>query len=174
VTTLGSAALASERVDVAALFEQHHERLMTLATLVVRDPDGAADVVQRVFEKACRHRDRLDPNLNVAGWLTRLTCNEAISLSRRKRLFQWLPLRHDHVARSETTTLDDRLLVEAALRRISPKHRAVVVLFYWHGYNLAEIAEVLNVPRGTVASRLHHARNTLASLIEVNKPENAR
>lgn len=153
------------QIEWDVLFESQQQRLLTLAHLIVRNREDAADVVQRVFEKTYRHRHRLDPSLSPAAWLTRLTCNEAISLSRRRGHFTWLSLNgRERTASHEDSTID-HVLVDRALRRLRPKHRAVVVLFYLHGYSLAEIATMLGVPRGTVASRLHHARTTLASLM---------
>jgi RNA polymerase sigma-70 factor, ECF subfamily len=155
-----------EGLDWDALFTAQRERLATLAGLILRDPEDAADVVQRVFEKAYRRRDRLDPWLSPAGWLTRATCNEAISLQRHKRLFKWLPLGNQLPTLAEADMSIDHLVVDRAMRALDAKHRAVVVLFYHHGYTLAEIAALLQIPRGTVASRLHHARTTLAAKLQ--------
>jgi RNA polymerase sigma-70 factor (ECF subfamily) len=65
----------------------------------------------------------------------------------------------------------DRLVLEDALRRLRPKHRAVVALHYHHGYGMDEIASILGVPRGTVASRLHHAREVLRAILEKHRNE---
>jgi RNA polymerase sigma-70 factor (ECF subfamily) len=63
------------------------------------------------------------------------------------------------------------LVVEDALRRLRPKHRAVVALHYLYGYGVDEIASILGVPRGTVASRLHHAREVLRAILEKHRNE---
>jgi RNA polymerase sigma-70 factor, ECF subfamily len=166
VLSVGSTlALADAPIDWDALFEAHRPRLLTIADLIVRDREDAADVVQRVFEKTYRERARLDPSLSPLGWLTRLTCNEAISVSRRRRRIAWLPLTGRERSTSYEDSTIDRVVVDRALKRLHPMHRAAVVLFYLHGYNLSEIAAMLDVPRGTVASRLHRARSTLALLM---------
>jgi RNA polymerase sigma-70 factor (ECF subfamily) len=58
------------------------------------------------------------------------------------------------------------LVVEDALRRLHLKHRAVVGLHYHDGYGIDEIASILGIPRGTVASRLHHARAVLRAILQ--------
>jgi RNA polymerase sigma-70 factor (ECF subfamily) len=65
----------------------------------------------------------------------------------------------------------DRIVVEDALRHLRPKHRAVVALHYLHGYGIDEIGSILGIPRGTVASRLHHARETLRQMLAKHRTE---
>jgi RNA polymerase sigma-70 factor (ECF subfamily) len=67
---------------------------------------------------------------------------------------------------AEDAPVVERLVVEDALRRLHPKHRAVVGLHYHDGYGIDEIASILGIPRGTVASRLHHARAVLRAILQ--------
>lgn len=153
-------------VDWTAIVETYQDRLTGLALVVVGDRQDAADVVQTVFEKAYRARNRVDPSRPIEGWLVRITCNEALNVVRRKQLVRWWPLSGREALPSHADGAEDRVLVEHALTKLDAAHRAVVGLFYLYGYGIDEVAAMLHIPRGTVASRLHYARSTLQSLVQ--------
>lgn len=152
-------------VDWAAVVGTYQDRLTGLALIIVGDRQDAADVVQTVFEKAYRARDRVDPSRPIESWLVRITYNEALNVVRRKRLIRWWPLNGREVSPYQADATEDRLLVERALAKLDAKHRAVVGLHYLYGYGIDEVAAMLQIPRGTVASRLHYARTTLQSVV---------
>jgi RNA polymerase sigma-70 factor, ECF subfamily len=156
---------AHQAVDWAATYATQRDRLMGLAFVILRDRNDAADVVQVAFEKALRHQDRLREGIGPEAWLARITCNEAVSLARRRRVRRWTPFGEGDDGVSQEGAVVDRMLVENALRRLDPKHRAVVALHYLHGHGVDEVASILLIPSGTVNSRLHHARETLRVIL---------
>jgi RNA polymerase sigma-70 factor (ECF subfamily) len=158
-------------VDWTATYAAQRDRLYGLALVILHESSDASDAVQSAFEKALRYRGRLREGVAPDAWLARITCNEAISLARRRRIRRWMVLAdYPDVAVEEGNTID-RLMVESALRRLRPKHRAVVGLHYVYGYGVDEIASILGVPRGTVASRLHHAREILRGILDKHRNE---
>jgi RNA polymerase sigma factor (sigma-70 family) len=162
---------ATPDVDWAATYAAQRDRLYGLALVILRESNDASDAVQSAFEKALRHRGSLHEGVLLEAWLARITCNEAISLARRRRIRRWVAFGESgEVAVHDGDTVD-RLLVEDALRRLRPKHRAVIALHYVYGYGVDEIASILSVPRGTVASRLHHARETLRAILDKHRKD---
>jgi RNA polymerase sigma-70 factor (ECF subfamily) len=161
--------VATKEIDWTAVVQAHHDRLAGLAFVIVGDRQDAADVVQTAFEKAYRARGRFDVRKPIEGWLIRITCNEAKSLVRRRRSVVSRSLTGLEASRSTTDRIDDRLLVEMALGTLDAKHRAAVGLYYLYGYGIDEVAQILHVPRGTVASRLHYARLTLERLLDKHR-----
>jgi RNA polymerase sigma-70 factor (ECF subfamily) len=152
-------------IDWAATYAAQRERLFGLALVILQERNDAADAVQSAFEKAFRHRHQLRDGVGPEAWLARITCNESISLARRRRIRRWVSFSVTEDLASRDAPIVDRLLVEEALRRLGPKHRAVVALHYLDGYGIDEIGSILAIPRGTVASRLHHAREVLRAIL---------
>jgi RNA polymerase sigma-70 factor (ECF subfamily) len=161
------ATAAAER-DWGAEYARHGDAVYRLARCILRDPDGAADVVQTVFERAVQHRDRYDASRPLEAWLLGITCHEALHLARRRRMRAWVPFRGTERAPGRA---GDASAVWDAVAALPPGHRAVVVLFYLHGYSIEEIGDLLGVPAGTVGSRLHNARHRLRALVETTPAE---
>jgi RNA polymerase sigma-70 factor, ECF subfamily len=163
---------ARSEVDWTAIFAGQRQRLLGLAMVILQEGNDAADAVQSAFEKGFRHRDQLRAGVGPEAWLARITCNEAISLARRRRIRRWVSFGDsDEPGVHEEAAILDRIVVEDALRHLRPKHRAVVALHYLHGYGIDEIGSILGIPRGTVASRLHHARETLRKKLAKHRTE---
>jgi RNA polymerase sigma factor (sigma-70 family) len=150
------AAELDPRDDFAAVYEAHYQAVYRAVRGVVLDPDVAEDVTQDAFLKAYRARHRFEPTGRVEAWLCTIAVREAISRLRWRSLQRRLMESSGRAASSRppagTTELLDELLAT-----LSPKARAVVVLHFLHGYRHREIAEMLRVPQGTVASRLSQA-----------------
>jgi RNA polymerase sigma-70 factor (ECF subfamily) len=152
----GSAAAWDE------LFERHWPRAYRAAYLVVHDAAAAEDIAQEAFVAAIRTLDRFDRSRRFAPWLGRIVTNRAIDWTR---------------ARAARREADEDLSgyaappdpcwggyssgIRLALSALSPEHRAVVVMRYVLEYTPGEIARALELPRGTVNSRLRRALDVL-------------
>jgi RNA polymerase sigma-70 factor (ECF subfamily) len=144
------------------LYEREYTVVFRTVRAIVLDPQEAEDVTQDAFVKAYRARHRYRPEAPVGAWLHRIAVNAAISHLRRRRLARLLPTRlYMPSANLEYDQVEARSMVDEALAELSPKLRAVVALHYYLGYRRDEIATVLGVPSGTVASRLAKAVATL-------------
>jgi len=153
-----------------ALFRREWPRAYRAAYLVVHDAAAAEDIAQEAFLAAVRALDRFDRRRPFGPWMHRIVVNRAIDAARARSLRRELETRAAGAA--ETTTgpeppaapFSDELV--AALRELSPEHRAVVALRYLLDYTPGEIARALELPRGTVNSRLRRALDRLAPLLE--------
>lgn len=138
------------------------DRLFALAALMTRDPTLAEDAVQDAFARAWRDLPRMREPERLAAWLSRLTVNATYDLlRRRKHVRQALPLETAPQIASPWTSPVERLDLAAAYGRLPPEQRAIVVLHYYLGLSLDEIATTLAVPPGTVRSRLHAALRSM-------------
>lgn len=155
-------ALAGSEADLEELFRRFWPRAYRAAYLIVHDHAAAEDIAQEAFVRAVRHLDQFDHRRPFAPWLGAIVVNRAIDWARAR------------AARRETTheSVEPRAVgdsprgryseeVLAALGTLSPEHRAVVVLRYVLEYTPGEIARALELPRGTVNSRLRRGLDAL-------------
>ena len=145
--------------DLEALFRVHWPRAFRAAYLVTHDAAAAEDIAQESFLAAVRALDRFDRSRPFGPWLHRIVVNRAIDWTRARKLRSEVEL-SDSLQASEPSRLprDDVL---AALGRLAPEHRAVVVMRYLLEFTPGEIAEALGLPRGTVNSRLRRGLDAL-------------
>jgi RNA polymerase sigma-70 factor (ECF subfamily) len=148
--------------DLEALFREHWSRAYRAAYLVVHDAAAAEDIAQEAFLSAVRSLDRFDRRRPFGPWLHRIAVNRAIDWARASKLRAEAEER-DVPAPSAPET-DERML--PALASLNPEHRAVIVLRYLLEYTPGEIADLLDLPRGTVNSRLRRGLDRLKERLE--------
>jgi RNA polymerase sigma-70 factor, ECF subfamily len=159
----------SERA-VEELFARHWSDAYRTAYLIAHDRAAAEDIAQEAFLAALRALPRFDRRRPLRPWLHRIVVNRAIDWSRARKL------RHevdpDAVAEAVAPAPAATGLGElgAALAGLSPEHRAVVVMRYLLEFTPGEIADLLDVPRGTVNSRLRRGLDALADVLEEERP----
>jgi RNA polymerase sigma-70 factor, ECF subfamily len=144
----------------AALVDPSLARLDAAARLILRDSELARDAVQEGLIRAWRDLPGLRDPDRFDAWLHRLTVNACLDLARRRRrrpMEVELTTIHPAAPADVAASLADRDLVDAALTRLDPGHRAVVALHYLLGMPLPAVASSLGIPLGTAKSRLHHA-----------------
>lgn len=155
-------ALAGSEADLEALFRTHWPRAYRAAFLIVHDHAAAEDIAQEAFVQAIRRLDRFDRRRRFAPWLGAIVANRAIDWVRaraaRRESGQEPP---DTAASPEPAAGRYSEEVLAALAELTPEHRAVVVMRYVLEYTPSEIASVLELPRGTVNSRLRRGLDAL-------------
>ena len=145
--------------DLEALFRAHWPRAFRAAYLVVHDAAAAEDIAQESFLAALRALDRFDRRRPFGPWLHRIVVNRAIDWARARRLRAETEL-HDTFAAPDAPASPNGTLL-AALAALPAEHRAVIVLRHLLGYTPGEIAELLDLPRGTVNSRLRRGLDSL-------------
>ena len=156
------------------------------AMAITRDPFLAEEVLQDCFVKAYKVRDRLRTDVSPLPWLQRVTTNLCYTrVARRRTLAEPITslitnLVTDLTSRPEQI-VESREIVEVLQRGIDalpPKQQTAVILYYLHGYSLAESAEIAVCTVGTMKSRLHYALKALRSLLPVERrasiPSSAR
>ncbi len=144
----------------AELVDGALRRLDAAARLILRDQDLAQDAVQETLIRAWRDLPGLRDPERFDAWLHRLLVNACLDLLRRRRRrpieVELSPIDSMNLP-DHSTAFADRELLDAALRRLDPGHRAVVALHYLLGMPLHEVAVSLGIPDGTARSRLHYA-----------------
>jgi RNA polymerase sigma-70 factor (ECF subfamily) len=157
-------AQRGSRDALAALYEAHWGNAQRAAYLVVHDAGAAEDIAQEAFLAAVDGLDRFDRRRPFAPWLHRIVVNRAIDWARREDLRrsagdpEQSPAVHVDEPASE---------LMPALAQLPPEQRAVVVLRYLLEYTPGEITRMLELPRGTVNSRLRRGLDRLRDLVEV-------
>jgi RNA polymerase sigma-70 factor, ECF subfamily len=148
-------------------------RLDRAARLILRDPELARDAVQDALFRAWRDLPGLREPARFDAWLHRLTVNACIDMARKRRRrvaeVELSPF-HEPAVADTARALADRDQVDRMLRRLDERERAVVVLHYYLGLPLTEVAGTLGIPLGTAKSRLNRALGLLRSSL-ANDPE---
>ncbi|HVY78580.1 MAG TPA: RNA polymerase sigma factor [Solirubrobacterales bacterium] len=159
-------AQRGSQAALAELYERHWERAHRAAYLVVHDAAAAEDIAQDAFLAAVDALDNFDRRRPFAPWLHRIVINRAIDWGRREALRRGAG---DPEALVGPAPAGEQLGGELmpALAQLPAEQRAVVVLRYLLEYTPGEIARMLDLPRGTVNSRLRRGLDRLRALIEV-------
>lgn len=166
------AARNGDRAAFDAIVTMYTDRLRALAYHILRDPDLVDDALQDTFLSAYRGLPRFRGESSLGTWLHRITYTVCLGYLRRKK-----PpgVNLDDVEGAldsgddpeETATQHD--IVSSALATLSPEQRAAVVLVDVFGYDYAAAGKVLDVPEGTVCSRLNVARASLRAILAVDQ-----
>jgi RNA polymerase sigma-70 factor, ECF subfamily len=166
---------AGETEAFEVLVEKYRRKTFRLAYQVLRDQEEALDVAQEAFVKAFRSLPRFKGHSAFYTWLFRITMNLALDRRRQRATRQKSmgtedvpPEEWERTAVSTERGPDDeaasrerREQIARALESLSEQHRSIIILSDIEGLSYREIAEVLDVPMGTVMSRLHNARKRL-------------
>lgn len=155
---------AGDEDAFAELVRCHGKYLFGVARALVRDEHEAQDVVQETFAAVLTARFRGESSLRT--WLVGIAVKQAAMVRRRRR--PWLRLWRapddadtQSPQRSGQAAVEARLDLTTLLATLSPEHREVMILRELQGLSYDEMAQVLGVPRGTIESRLHRARQQL-------------
>jgi len=169
------------------LVRKYQDRLFNSMVHLLRNPSDAEDVVQDAFLQALRKLDTFQGNSQFYTWLFRIARNTAISKLRRKKPTvsldstaseQRLDFPDDGPRPStEMERRERQTVLMRAMDQLSSEHREILILREMEEQNYETISEILDLPVGTVRSRLHRARSQLKELLirndGGNQPENA-
>jgi RNA polymerase sigma-70 factor (ECF subfamily) len=155
------------------LYKRFNQLVYRTAYGISGDPDTAADLLQDVFLRLHRFAERVDPSRPLEPWLYRVTTNLAYTRVKRRRWLRplddvadWLSSKEKKPSVHYLVELDDEWQqVNRAIGTLPLPQRIVVVLYYVNDLSIIEIADILEIPQGTVKSRLHYGRKTLKKII---------
>ena len=151
------------------IYDRHRRLVYRTALAICNDPEAAADLLQDVFLRLHRFADRVDPERPLEPWLYRVTANQSYTWVKRhqrwshplEEIAEWLSSGVKNSPQYITEQDDESKRIQGAIAKLSLHQRVVVVMYYINDLSLHEIAEILEIPEGTVKSRLHYGRNAL-------------
>lgn len=160
---------------LGVLYDRYNLMVFRTALAITGDPDAANDLLQDVFLRLYRFADRIDEQRPLEPWLYRMTANLSYTwVKQSKRWFHPLEDLADWIASSAKNSpheiveqRDDWNRVEKAVACLPVSQRVVVVLYYLNDLSLQEISEILEIPIGTVKSRLHYGRHALKKKLKL-------
>jgi RNA polymerase sigma-70 factor, ECF subfamily len=162
---------AGDKLAMQALFARHRTGTYRWLLRLVHDEALAEDLLSEVFLDVWRQADRFEGRSSVSTWLMSIARFKALS-ARRRRTEDELT---EEIERTLVDTANDpeaavleknrSELVREALTRLSPEHREIIDLVYYHEKSISECAEILGIPAATVKTRMFYARRKLAELI---------
>jgi RNA polymerase sigma-70 factor, ECF subfamily len=153
------------------LYSRHHVRIYRFALRFLNDEAAAEDTVSEVFIDVWRQAERFEGRSQVTTWLLAIARNKALSLLRRRSNEEL----DDEVAEfiedpsdnPEAAMLKSQRasLLQDCLTQLSPAHREIVDLVYYHEKSVEEVAEIISVPTNTVKTRMFYARKRIGELM---------
>jgi len=170
--------LGGKTASFGELVRRYQDRLYNTVYRLMENAEDAQDVVQEAFINAYQSLDSFKGDALFFTWLYRIAVNTAISHRRKKRVLARISSRKDDGLMEPADPSDlsrpgyameqaeQEQKVHRAIARLSPEHRAVLVMKELEGQKYEEMAEALGVPIGTIRSRLHRARLELRELLE--------
>ena len=167
-------ARRGEHDAFAVLVRAAIARLDAAARLILRDRELARDAVQDALIRAWRDLPGLRDPERFDAWLHRLTVHACLDIARRRRRrvheVELTPIITPFEGDS-TGRVDDRELLDDALQRLEPEWRAVVVLHYYLGMPLPDVASELGIPLGTAKSRLHRSLGVMRTTLQATEAD---
>jgi RNA polymerase sigma-70 factor, ECF subfamily len=145
--------------------------MFATARLILRDDDLAEDATQEALVNAWRYLPSLRDTDRFEAWLYRLLVNACRTQHRRDRRHRVIEIEVVDAAADAGDpgrALADRDQLERGFQRLDPDQRAVVILHYYRGYSVPEVAEIVGIPLGTAKSKIHRATSTMRAALEAD------
>jgi RNA polymerase sigma-70 factor (ECF subfamily) len=163
---------SGDRLAMQVLFARHHVRIYRFVLRQVRNETVAEDMISEVFLEVWRQAGKFEGRSAVSTWLLAIARFKALSEIRRRRE-EWLD---EEVAEAIEDQADNPEVAvqkkdkSEALRKcltaLSPEHREVIDLVYYHEKSVEEVAEIVGIPENTVKTRMFYARKKLGELLK--------
>jgi len=161
-----------DKAAMHVLYGRHHVRVFRFGLRLVRNEEIAEDLISEVFLDVWRQAGKFEGRSAVSTWLLGITRFKALSAMRRRKDAEL----DDETAATIADLSDDPEVtvqkkdtgkaLRACLTSLSPEHREIVDLVYYHEKSVEEVAEIVGIPANTVKTRLFYARKKLAGLLQ--------
>jgi RNA polymerase sigma-70 factor, ECF subfamily len=163
---------AGDKLAMQALFARHRTATYRWLLRMVHDEALAEDLLSEVFLDVWRQANRFEGRSSVSTWLMSIARFKALSARRRRtedELTEEIEGTLADTANDPEAALQEKNrseLLREALTRLSPEHREIIDLVYYHEKSISECAEILGIPAATVKTRMFYARKKLAELVK--------
>jgi RNA polymerase sigma-70 factor (ECF subfamily) len=161
------------------LYDRHKRQVYQTALTITGDAEAAADLLQDVFLRLYRYARTVDPTRPIEPWLYRVTANLCYTWLRGRwrwlrpldDIASWLTGDDNNPTEQEKMANEEWQQLQRSLSALPVAQRMVVVLYYLNDLSIEEIASTLEVPVGTIKSRLHYGREALKKHMGAEQPE---
>lgn len=169
----------SAQLIVERLIEDYGHDVYKIAYLYVKDQQLAEDVFQEVFYKVMKNYHKFEHLSSEKTWLIRITINTCKDLLRtswlrRVTTFGTLEDQNQYEQPYDIVKSESNSELYELIMKLPPKYKEVILLFYYEDFSYDEVAQILNIPKGTVQSRLARGREKLKKLMEERGEINGR
>lgn len=148
------------------LIKNEQEKLYRVAYSYVRNEQDALDVVQESIIKGYKSFHKLQNTQYFSTWITRILINTAIDFLRRSKDVIMLEPDWIDTGLSEENAVIMAMDFEQVFDSLKPQQRTLLLLRFYHGYSISEIADILDKPKGTVKSQLHRTLYQVKGILE--------
>jgi RNA polymerase sigma-70 factor (ECF subfamily) len=161
---------AGDKVAMQVLFVRHHVRVFRFVLGRVKDRSVAEDVVSEIFLEVWRQAHRFEARAAVSTWLLAIARHKAMSMQRRLKahdeLDAALAIEDPSASPQVAAEIKDRdAILRDCLSKLSPIHREILELAYYHEEPVEAVAKIVGIPLNTAKTRMHYARKHLAGLL---------
>jgi RNA polymerase sigma-70 factor (ECF subfamily) len=163
---------SGDRLAMQVLFARHHVRVYRFVLRLIGDASAAEDMISEVFLDIWRQAGRFEGRSAVSTWLLAIARYKALSAMRRRTDAE---LDEEHAAAIADTAdtpeeaiqkKDKGEILQECLKSLSPEHREIIDLVYYHEKSVEEVAEIVGIPENTVKTRMFYARKRLSELLK--------
>ncbi|MBR0812457.1 MULTISPECIES: sigma-70 family RNA polymerase sigma factor [Bradyrhizobium] len=160
------------RTSMHILYCRHHVRVYRFILRIVRDATAAEDLVSQVFLDVWRTAGQFQGRSQVSTWLLSIARFKALTAMRQRRFedidqedVRQIP---DDAETPETSLdrSDTSAILRACVQKLSPAHREIINLVYYHEKSVEEVGQIIGIPQSTVKTRMFYARKQLAELLK--------
>ena len=161
-----------DRLAMQVLFARHHVRVYRFVLRLVGNATTAEDLISEVFLDVWRQADRFEGRSAVSTWLLAIARFKALSALRKKpdeELDEETAEAIEDTSDNPEVALekkDKSAVLRQCLEKLSPEHREIIDLVYYHEKSVEEVAEIVGIPENTVKTRMFYARKKLAELLQ--------
>ena len=163
---------AGDKLAMQVLFARHHVRVYRFVLRLVGEVGAAEDLISEVFLDVWRQAGKFEARSAVSTWILAIARYKALSALRKRTEEE---LDEEQAAAIEDTSDDPEVAMQKkdtgevlrqALVQLSPEHREIIDLVYYHEKSVEEVAEIVGIPEATVKTRMFYARKKLAELLK--------
>ncbi|MFZ0114125.1 MAG: sigma-70 family RNA polymerase sigma factor [Xanthobacteraceae bacterium] len=161
-----------DRLAMQALYARHHVKVFRFVLRLVRNEASAQDLISEVFLDVWRQAARFEGRSAVSTWILAIARFKALSSVRRRKEAQLDEEEAERIEDEADTPevalqkKDTGEVLRQCLAKLSPDHREIIDLVYYHEKSVEEVAEIVDIPENTVKTRMFYARKKLAELLK--------